>query len=563
MGRLATSLGKFSAMPPSFMAALDIPYGGVLLALPALLACGLLSKVEEHFKLPAGYYSLQSIFLLLAFMALARIKTVEDLKYCAPGEWGKLIGLDRIPEVRTLRDKLITLTQEGSPEKWGAFLCREWMNNNTEACGVFYIDGHVRVYHGNQTKLPRHYVTREKLCLRATVDYWVNALGGEPFFFVNKAVDPGLIQVLEHEIVPRLEKDAPRLMDKAALEQDLLLHQYTLIFDREGYSPDLLKRLKEKRIACITYHKHPKEEWPLTEFSTQVLEGVAGNQVAVQLAERGTLLSNKLWCREIRRLNNNGHQTSIITTDYRSDFKIIGSKIASRWCQENFFKYMRQHYNLDRLVDYSLDEIPDTTMVINPAYRTADGLVRKLVAKHSRALAEFASLHLDESIEPENVATYELKKSKSLEAIQGLEEEIIKEKQARKEIKKHIPIKQLPEEERFKRLSQPRKHFLDTIKMIAYRAETAMANILQQTKIKPDERRGFLRSIYQLEADLIPNYDENTLIINLHHLASHAYDKALQILCDEFNQTNTIFPGSSFKIIYKLGSFENHRDPVL
>lgn len=60
MGRLATSLGKFSAMPPSFMAALDIPYGGVLLALPALLACGLLSKVEEHFKLPAGYYSVSA-----------------------------------------------------------------------------------------------------------------------------------------------------------------------------------------------------------------------------------------------------------------------------------------------------------------------------------------------------------------------------------------------------------------------------------------------------------------------------------------------------------------------
>ena len=428
---------------------------------------------------------------------------------------------------------------------------------------MFYIDGHVRVYHGNQTKLPRHYVTREKLCLRATVDYWVNALGGESFFFVNKAVDPGLIQVLEQEIVPRLEQDMPSLEDKASLAKDPLLHKYTLIFDREGYSPDLLKRLKEQRIACITYHKHPKEDWPITEFSTQVLEGVAGNQVMVQLAERGTLLSNKLWCREIRRLSDKGHQTSIITTDYRSDFAVIGSKIASRWCQENFFKYMRQHYNLDRLVDYSLDEIPDTTMVVNPTYRAADGLVRKLVTRHSRALAEFASVHLDDSIEPESVATYELKKSKSLEAIQGLEKEIIQAKQARKNTKKHIPINQLPEEERFKRLSQPRKHFLDTIKMIAYRAETAMTNVLQQTKIKPDERRGFLRAIYQLEADLVPDYDEKTLTINLHHLANHAFDRALQVLCDELNETNTTFPGSSLRIIYKLGSFENHRDPVL
>ena len=119
LGRLATSLGGLQAVAPSFQHAKDVPYGGVLLALPALLACGLLSEVDEHFQLPKGYYSLQSIFLLLALMALARIKTIEDLRSCAPGEWGKLIGLDRIPEVRTLRGKLKALSHDGLPEKWG------------------------------------------------------------------------------------------------------------------------------------------------------------------------------------------------------------------------------------------------------------------------------------------------------------------------------------------------------------------------------------------------------------------------------------------------------------
>ena len=158
MARIATSIGGLQAVSPSFQNVVDVPYGGVLLALPALISCGLLSEVEQHFQLPRGYYSLQSIFLLLALMALARIKTVEDLRYCAPGEWGKLIGLDRIPEVRTLREKIIELTKDGAPEKWGAYLCRQWMQAETDACGVFYIDGHVRVYHGSQTKLPRHQV---------------------------------------------------------------------------------------------------------------------------------------------------------------------------------------------------------------------------------------------------------------------------------------------------------------------------------------------------------------------------------------------------------------------
>lgn len=180
--RLSASIGNLQSVSPWFQPALDVPYGGVLFALPALLVTGLLSKIDEHFQLPKGYYGLQSIFILLGFMALARIKTIEDLRYCAPGEWGKLLGLDRIPEVRTLRKKVKHLAQHGQGEKWSAEVCAQWMQADTHAANVLYIDGHVRVYHGSQTPLPRHYVAREKLCLRATVDYWVNARGGATLF---------------------------------------------------------------------------------------------------------------------------------------------------------------------------------------------------------------------------------------------------------------------------------------------------------------------------------------------------------------------------------------------
>ena len=79
---------------------------------------------------------------------------------------------DRAPEVRTLRQKVGLLAQGGEPMEWGAELCRQWMAAAPEQAGILYVDGHVRVYHGQQTQLPRHYVARQKLCLRATVDYW-------------------------------------------------------------------------------------------------------------------------------------------------------------------------------------------------------------------------------------------------------------------------------------------------------------------------------------------------------------------------------------------------------
>ena len=211
--RVAASMGALGAAsaPIRFSEACDVPRGGVLLALPALLATGLLRHHSEaSYQLPNGFYGIASIFLLMALMALARIKSIEQLRYVAPGEWGNLLGLDRIPEVRTLRQKLEILCQQaGRAMLWNTALAKEWIAGQDENDLVFYVDGHVRVYSGDLTALPRHYVARQRLCLRGTTDYWINAMDGQPFLFVNKEVDPGLLATLRSDLVPWLETNAP------------------------------------------------------------------------------------------------------------------------------------------------------------------------------------------------------------------------------------------------------------------------------------------------------------------------------------------------------------------
>jgi hypothetical protein len=180
--------------------------------MPALLALGLLRHAAGHFTLPKGFYPMESVFLLLAYLALGRVPSIEQLRCQAPGEWGKLLGLDRIPEVKTLRQKVGLLGEDAArTARWSGQLARDWMACDVQAAGVLLVDGHTRVYHGSLTKLPRRYVSRERLCLRGTTDYWVNALDGAPFFCVTKPVDPGLRQTLEHDILPRLleEVSAP------------------------------------------------------------------------------------------------------------------------------------------------------------------------------------------------------------------------------------------------------------------------------------------------------------------------------------------------------------------
>ncbi|MCP4298010.1 MAG: hypothetical protein GY786_20675 [Proteobacteria bacterium] len=379
-------------------------------------------------------------------------------------------------------------------------------------------------------------------------------MDGQPFFLVNKEVDPGLIKVMEEEILPRLEREVPNQPTQKQLEEDPLLHRFSIIFDREGYSPEFFLRMKEKRIACMTYHKYPGEDWAEEEFIPHRIELSSGNAIEIKLAERGTFIGKKLWVREIRKLTDSGHQTSVLSTDYRSNLKVVAVAMFSRWSQENFLKYMRLHYNLDRLVEYSTEDIPETTKVINPEYRRIESEIKKKTAILNHRKAKFGAITLNDDIEPKKVHRYQQKKGELKEEINHLEKEIEPLKDKRKTIHKHITFAQLPEQERFSRLSTQSKYFVDTIKMIAYRAETAMVSILRETMSHPDEARSLLRGIYNTEADIIPDKEAGTLTVRLHQMANHCSSESTRHLCDELNATETVFPGTNLRLIYELVS---------
>ncbi len=302
---------------------------------------------------------------LLGYMALCRIKTVEQLQYQSPGELGKLLGLDRVPEVRCLRYKLTSLTAGEGPQTWAGLLSRDWMEADPELAGALYTDGHVRLYHGQLTKLPPRFVARQKLCLRGTTDYWVSDALGQPFFVVERPIDHGLLEVLRNEVVPRLLKEVPRQPTQNELDADPHRHRFVLLFDREGYSPEFFKEMWENhRIACVTYHKYPKEDWPVSEFVETTVRFPRGEEVLMKLAERGSRIGsrkNGCWVREVRKLTGSGHQTSIIGTCYSWTAPKEAAWLFSRWSQENFSRYALQHFAFDLLSEYGTEEIPETT----------------------------------------------------------------------------------------------------------------------------------------------------------------------------------------------------------
>ena len=553
LDRLAAAVGMLEAAPLQFEPVDDVPMGGVLCALPALLSLGLLRHTRDTFSLPKGYYPIETIFVVLAFLALTRIRSLEALRYQAPGEWGKLLGLDRIPEVKTLREKLGLLCQD--PDKvraWSGTLAKEWMHDDPDTAGVLYIDGHVRVYHGHLTELPRRYVASQKLCLRGTSDYWVNAMDGQPFFVVTKPIDPGLLIVLRESIVPRLKTDVPNQPSGDQLEAQPRLHRFTLVFDRAGFSPDFFLEMRIERIAIITYHKFPGDPWGDEEFETRSVKLIHGESVELDLAERGVRLSNGLWLREVRHRDQRGHQTSVVSTDYTNSLDRVAAWMFARWCQENFFKYMLDHYGLDRLIAYGTEPIPETTPLVNPARRRLDSQVRKLAALQSREQAQFGALTQTEHATPAQATAHEWQKGQMLERIQARQAQLDELKAQRKQTPKHVTLKDLAEADRFSQLLTAKKHLVDTIKMIAYRAETALACMAAEKLARvDDDARAWVRGLLQSAVDLRPDPQTETLTVHIHRQATGAQDLVLEHVCAELTATATIYPGTSLRLIFQ------------
>ncbi len=561
--RMVAALGAGDGASVRFEPCLDVPNGGVLCALPALLANGLLDGAEAVLGKLKGYYRTVPILLLLAFMGLCRIKTIEQLRGQAPGEFGKLLGLDRVPEVRCLRRKLDELSADQAAEHWAAQLSQQWLQGDREAAGTLYVDGHVRVYHGAQTKLPKKYVSRERLCLRGTLDYWVNDAVGRPFFVVEKAIDPGMLATLEEDIVPRLLRDIPHQPTPQELQDHPHRCRFILVFDREGYSPGFFHQMwRDHRIACLTYHKHPDEPWPREWFREQHVTMPNGEIVTLALAERGSLVGsgkNALWMREVRKLTDSGHQTSLISTAYELPHLELAARLFSRWCQENFFRYMMQHFAIDRLVEYGTEDFPDSERVVNPAWRERDKLRQTLVSKLRYRQARFAELTLHPEAEDKSprYRKWLQQKAEVVAHIEHLEQQLTAAKAALKQTPKHITWAGLQDPDKFHRLLPGRKRLIDTVRMIAYRAETAMVGLLTGPTIDAAAARDLLQHLFVTEADILPEPEHQLLRIRLHGGSTPAANRTLLRLIEQLNAAELRYPGTELRLTYELGAWKD------
>jgi hypothetical protein len=542
---------ELESTPVHFTSCECVEYAGVLLLLPLLISAGLLSYKSHYKELKPGYYFIDFIILFLAFLYLCRIKNIEQTKGISPGEFGKLLGVDRIPECRCMRYKLKEIIDQKQSDSWNSELSDNWsgIENNM----FYYIDGHIDAYTGYKATLGKKHIARQKLCLPGVQEFWVNNMEGLPFFYVTGQVNEKLLETISTQIVPKILTEIEPKYSQTELENDPDLPRFTILFDREGYSPAYFNKLwNEHRVGVITYRKNVKDEWPEKDFSAIMIEnGIIKTEM--KLAEKEVIL-NKVTLREIRKLSNDGHQTSIITTNKKLDMQEVAKFMFSRWTQENFFKYMQSDYDFDRLMQYVVEQADSTFIVANPEYNNLNYHLKKIREKINRKRAVLHKL-MEENVKSdiENTASQLKKQAQEKEALDALlvqEEKLISD---RKKIPSRIKIGDMPEHLRYNRLHSESKHFQNIIKMICYRAETNCANLFENIYNRSkDEKRVLVKSIINSHGDIISDYENKTLTISIYSQSNPRMNAALSELCEILNEAEYCYPSTDLRLIYKI-----------
>jgi len=538
--RALASMGKLNEAAPIFSVNESVRYAGILLALPLLAQLGLLEAAKKIYgSLRNGFYGLQATLLTLAFMALLRIKTPEQLKERSPGELGIILGLDRVPEVKTLRRKLKEVSHYNKSAEYMAELTRRWCDENQEAIGFIYIDGHVRPYHGRKHKLPKRHVARRRLCMPATTDFWVNDENSEPLFLITAEANDSLLSMIDREVIPHIK----------ALAGD---RRVTMIFDREGWSPKLFARWYAQGVDVITYRKGKYDPWP-EECFIETCSRIADQPVTYRLGERSVMIGKNFWMREVRRLCDNGHQTSVMTTRQDLAAERIACRMFFRWNQENFFRYMRHEYNLDHVLTYDVEPADGERLVPCPEYKEKKKEISRMKAELEKLQKEYGQRAFEnKEAQRPSMRGFNIANAGSKSKIRLLQEQMEKAKMDLKQMPQKAPLKSVVEDHEIVRLEKERKYLSDAVKMICYRSETSLLNLLSPRFARArEEGRAFLKSLFQLPADILPDGQAETLTIKFHSMANPRSNRALKDLCEIMNTEAFCFPQTSLKMVFE------------
>jgi hypothetical protein len=500
--------------------------------------------------LPNGFYSLDTMLCESVFRALLGQARAEGAARIDPVALGRVLGLDRAPEVKTIRRKIGLLADAGKAGDWIAAMARRHTQDRPEQTAVLYVDGHVRAYQGTR-RIAKTHVPRLKFPAPATVESWVSDAAGDPLLVVMAEPAASLAAELRR-LIPEL---------RATVGDD---RRVLVGFDRGGWSPTLFADLDAAGFDTLTWRKGATADIDEHQFAAHSHTDEHGRTHTWRLADTvieldiadGPRQGEVFAMRQISLFNAAAtRQMHILTTRRDLPAAEIRYRMGSRWRQENHYRYARIHFDLDSHDTYRTGEDDRTRMVPNPAKKPAYQQVEKARrALHSAETTRDREL-LAASTPPPGVTTVVTNEmintiNTDVHAAEATLDAALTEHQA---IPARLPLAEV----------NPGQQVLDTeTKLIHHAIRIAAFNTVQSLARAivtgtsytraDDEAHSLIRTALAGSGDIIPDHD--TLHIRLDPLPAPRHTAAIDELCHALNDINTVYPSTGLTLRYSIKS---------
>ena len=544
-------LGEGAA--PVFTPGARYPLAGLLLALPPLAGTGLLDCARQVYgRLRNGFYGLEVMLIVLVFMALLREARAEGATRIPPDALGRVPGLDRAPEVKTIRRKLAGLAAAGKAADLQLALARHHAAASPDTLGFLYIDGHTRAYFGKRD-IQKMHVSRLKFPGPATEETWVTGSAGDPLLVVMAKPSSSLAAQIR-DLLPALGDIAGPGAKPA------------LCFDRGGWSPALFADITNAGFDLLTYRKNDTGKdipgLPGEAFTAAAWAGDDGRPLSYDLADttisltvsEGEHKGRVLELRQVtRRKPGDTRQVHILTTRPAAALPAAAViyRMTSRWREENYFRYGRAHFAPGAHDTYAVTPEDPGRMVPNPAKKTAAAAVS--TAKKDLAQAEAARQRKLDALRQPAPGTAVVITNQALARlgapIDAARRDLAAAQAAARAVPAKIPLAEHNPD--MVKLDTETKLITHAIRMAACNAETILARALNSCYARAsDEAYALIREALHASGDI--TIHGSTLHIRLDPLSAPRRTRALAALCEQLTTTTTRYPGTRLVLHYEV-----------
>ena len=457
------------------------------------------------------------------------VGSVEATKHLLRDQIGPLAGLDRLPELRTLRPRLAELAEACDPLRLQTDLATAMINAEAPLLGLYFVDDHFVPYEGAKP-VGKGYNTKRRTAQKGLADTLVTDYHGRAVCFVS-GPPSGLTKTL-----PAALTELRRVTGDAKI---------MLGFDRGGSYAQVFAHCREQGVDWITYRRGTLADTTTAPRRYWRVDG-AGRAEVVNLADEMVTIKDYGPARQLTLFEHDQPVLQVLTSDLHAPAAALLAWLRCRWRIENVFKYLTAHHGMDWLCHYQADTAPDTTPIDNPARKQARDAVKRAqttLADAQRALTQL--LRSDRPVAEINAAI-----PAAQTAIDTAEAALASAKSQLKTVPAKIPANQHNPQAQRAILRTQRRSLQMVLRLLAFNAEQWLADRLNTYLVDNDEYRATLRHLLHLGGHI--TYTPKSITVALDPPPTPKITRALRLLLDELNATPPRIPGDNRPITYTI-----------